>query len=111
VAIIATHSPVVLQEAPKACVWILRRSGTEVRASRPELETFGENVGVLTREAFGLEVTQAGFHQLLKEAVAAKAGGYEAILEQFGGQLGAEARVLVRGLIAGREAALLEENS
>lgn len=111
VAIIATHSPVVLQEAPKACVWILRRSGTEVRASRPELETFGENVGVLTREAFGLEVTQAGFHQLLKDAVAAEAGGYEAILKHFGGQLGAEARMLARGLIANREAAPPEDTS
>jgi hypothetical protein len=111
VAIIATHSPVVLQEAPRACVWLLRRSGTEVRASRPELETFGENVGVLTREAFGLEVTQAGFHQLLKDAIAAEAGGYEAVLEHFGSQLGAEARVLARGLIASREATPLEDNS
>ena len=111
VAIIATHSPIVLQEAPRACVWILRRSGSEVRAYRPELETFGENVGVLTREAFGLEVTQAGFHQLLKDAVAAETGGYEALLKHFGDQLGAEARVLARGLIASREAAPLEDNS
>ena len=45
VAVIATHSPVVLQEVPKECVWKLRRSGLEARTERPEIETFGENVG------------------------------------------------------------------
>lgn len=65
VAIIATHSPVVLQEVPSSCVWKVMRSGRNVNAERPDIETFGENVGVLTREVFGLEVTHAGFHQLL----------------------------------------------
>ncbi|WP_434391544.1 AAA family ATPase [Melittangium boletus] len=97
VAIIATHSPVVLQEAPKTCVWLLRRSGSEVRADRPENETFGENVGVLTREVFSLEVTQSGFHKLLQEAVA-ESGSYEAVLARFNHQLGAEARAIARGL-------------
>ncbi|WP_224372474.1 AAA family ATPase [Hyalangium versicolor] len=98
VAIIATHSPVVLQEAPSACVWILRRSGTEVRADRPALETFGENVGVLTREVFGLEATRSGFHKLVEEAVE-ETGRYEAVLERFGGKLGTEARIIARGLV------------
>jgi hypothetical protein len=100
VAIIATHSPVVLQEAPATCVWILHRSGEVVRAERPGLETFGENVGVLTREVFGLEVTQAGFHKLLEDAVAQEAGGYEAVLKRFQGQLGTEARIITRALVA-----------
>ena len=98
VAIIATHSPVVLQEVPKNCVWKLRRHGTVLVAERPEMETFGENVGILTREAFGLEVTEAGFHQLLREAVREQ-GSYAAVIEQFSGQLGMEAKALVRALI------------
>lgn len=57
VAVIATHSPVVLQEVPRSCVWKLRRSGAVAAVERPAIETFGENVGVLTREVFGLEVT------------------------------------------------------
>lgn len=56
----------MLQEVPKNCVWKLRRHGTTLLAERPEMETFGENVGTLTREVFGLEVTEAGFHQLLR---------------------------------------------
>jgi AAA domain, putative AbiEii toxin, Type IV TA system len=96
VAIVATHSPVVLQEVPRSCVWKLGRAGREARADRPEIETFGENVGVLTREVFGLEVTQTGFHKLIAE----KSWGrdYDAILTLFGNQLGAEGRGLARAL-------------
>ncbi len=98
VAVIATHSPVVLQEVPRSCVWVLRRSGSVAVAERPQLETFGENVGSLTREVFGLEVTASGFHKLIADAVTASDGDYAAVLRQFNGQLGAEARAIARGL-------------
>jgi predicted ATPase len=103
VAIIATHSPVVLQEVPKSCVWKLRRNGEEAVAERPEIETFGENVGVLTREVFGLEVTQSGFHRLLQSTVEENLP-YKATLKKFGDELGAEARAILRSLIAIRDA-------
>ncbi|RDV05219.1 AAA family ATPase [Undibacter mobilis] len=93
-AIIATHSPVVLQEVPATCVWILRRSGDVVVSERPSLETFGENVSVLTREVFGLEVTQSGFHKMISDALAGNGGSYEQAIDDFNGQLGAEARAV-----------------
>jgi ABC-type cobalamin/Fe3+-siderophores transport system ATPase subunit len=99
VALIATHSPVVLQEVPKSCVWILRRSGAVVQAERPTIETFGENVGTLTREVFGLEVTLSGFHQLIEQEVA-KNATYRKVLEAFGEQLGAEGRAIASALRA-----------
>lgn len=101
VAIVATHSPVVLQEVPCSCVWKVKRSGRIVEAERPDIETFGENVGVLTREVFGLEVTHAGFHQLLREAVGDD-DNFQAVLNKFDSELGGEARALVRALIANR---------
>ena len=101
VAIIATHSPVVLQEVPLRCAWKVTRSGKSVKAERPEIETFGENVGVLTREVFGLEVTHAGFHQLLRDAVE-EDDSFQAVLSKFDSELGGEARALVRALIANR---------
>jgi predicted ATPase len=99
VAIIATHSPVVLQEVPASCAWKIRRNGRSVVAERPDIETFGENVGVLTREVFGLEVTHAGFHQLLRGAVR-DADTFRGVVEKFDSQLGGEARALIRALIA-----------
>lgn len=96
VAIIATHSPVVLQEVPRTCAWLLNRTGHAARVDRPDLETFGENVGILTREVFGLEVVQTGFHRLVSDAV--EQLGYEQAVERFGGRLGGEARSLARAL-------------
>ncbi|NOT14750.1 MAG: ATP-binding protein [Methylotenera sp.] len=96
VAIIATHSPVVLQEVPKECVWIMNRSGRNVDFDRPPIETFGEHVGTLTREVFNLEVMQTGFHRMISEAV--NGSSYEETLELFGDRLGAEALGLVRVL-------------
>ena len=103
VAILATHSPVVLQEVPKSCVTVLRRIGDVVIAEEPSTETFGENVGVLTREVFDLEVTTAGFHQLLREAVEIERLDYEGVVARFEGQLGAEARAIARALISERD--------
>ena len=94
VAIIATHSPVILQEVPKSCVWKLRRIGAEAISERLPIETFGENVGVLTNEVFGLEVTNSGFYNLLDQ-VASKKNSYDEVLEYFGGQLGMEAKAIL----------------
>jgi predicted ATPase len=103
VAIIASHSPVVLQEVPKTCVWMLRRSGTSSVTERPPIETFGENVGILTREVYGLEVINSGFHKLLQDTVYKEGLSYERLLRHFGGQLGAEARAIAKGMIAERD--------
>jgi hypothetical protein len=101
IAIAATHSPVILQEAPATCVSIIRRTGPVSRAEPPARETFGENVGVLTHDVFGLEVTKAGFHRMLLEA-AEEAPGYDAVLEKFGQQVGGEGRAILRAWFAAR---------
>jgi predicted ATPase len=103
VAIIATHSPVVLQEVPASCVWKLTRTRAQGRVDRPERETFGENVGVLTREVFGLEVAKSGFHEMLEKAVEA-GGTFDSILNAYNGQLGAEARAILLSLTAASQA-------
>ncbi|MEJ1173132.1 AAA family ATPase [Agrobacterium sp. CMT1] len=104
VAIIATHSPVVLQEVPKSCAWKLRRSRDTSVVERPTVETFGENIGLLTREVFGLEVTRSGFHQLLQESVNQSLNYAEAV-SFFKDQLGMEARAIIKGLLAERDKA------
>jgi len=99
VAIIATHSPVVLQEVPKSCAWKIFRHGYISSAERPALETFAENVGSLTREVFGFEVTRSGFHRLLGDAVQADPD-FESVIDNFDGQLGAEGRAILSSMIA-----------
>ncbi|MFE4457669.1 AAA family ATPase [Nocardia tengchongensis] len=107
VAVIATHSPVVLQEVPRSCVWRLHRSGSEVTVERLRMETFAENVGTLTDEIFGLEVTATGFHQLLADA-ALKYLDYDTALAAFDRQLGAEGRAILRAMITSAGTARVE---
>jgi hypothetical protein len=98
VAIIATHSPVIAQEVPNNCIWKLSRFGREAKAERFETETFGETIGKLTREVFGLEVNESGFYKLLNEDV--KSGkSYEQIIYKYHDQLGFEAKLLLRALL------------
>ncbi|BDT68847.1 hypothetical protein os1_30340 [Comamonadaceae bacterium OS-1] len=108
VAIIATHSPVVLQEVPRSCVWKLTRVRLEGRSDRPERETFGENVGILTREIFGLEVSKSGFHEMMRCAVDT-GRSFEEILGDYKGQLGAEAKAILLSLIAARDADVVSQ--
>jgi len=102
IAIVATHSPVVLQEIPRLCVSKIQRVGLATNVERPSIETFGENVGVLTREVFGLEVVKSGFHKLLTKSVA-EGQTYEEIIRSYNEQLGMEAKVLLKLLINERD--------
>ncbi|MEV8236411.1 AAA family ATPase [Rhodococcus sp. NPDC077669] len=98
IAFIATHSPVVLQEVPASCVSILRRYGDLYSVHRPETETFGEAVGVLTHGVFDLEVQGSGFHKEISRAVE-RYTTYEEVMASFGGQVGGEGRALIRVLL------------
>lgn len=99
VAIISTHSPVVLQEVPKSCVWLLTRNGVEdVKPERLKRETFGTSLGTLIDDAFSFEVNESGFHKLMEEA-AEKYSDFEEALKAYRGQLGDEAAILLRMLL------------
>jgi ABC-type transport system involved in cytochrome c biogenesis ATPase subunit len=102
VALLATHSPVVVQEIPASCVTLFNRIGDVVELERPETETFAENVGTLTREIFGVEMTESSHHALITKAVA-KSQDFEQVLAAFNDQLGAEGRAVARSLLRGRE--------
>ena len=109
VGIIATHSPVIVQEVPKKCVWILRRMGEELIAERPEIETFGENIGILTSEIFSYEVTNSGFHKMIADT-ARKQPSYRKALRYFQRELGNEAKTILRSLMYEKEFLEEEEN-
>jgi predicted ATPase len=97
VAIVATHSPVILQEVPKSCVWILNRSVTVSKAERPGIETFAENVGILSREVFQLELVQSGYHQIL-DSLREREADYDSALAELDDQVGSEGRAVLRAM-------------
>lgn len=73
VAILATHSPVVLQEIQSDTVYKIHRIGDSLKAERPEIETFGQSISSLMSEIFSLETEKSGFitviDKLIKESV------------------------------------------
>ncbi len=102
VAIVATHSPVILQEVPKSCVWILNRILTASKAERPTIETFAESAGILSREVFQLELSQSGYHQIL-QGVRKTALSYDEAIRKLDGRLGAEGKAVLRAMFLTEE--------
>lgn len=105
-AIIATHSPVVLREIPRQCVHVLRSREGLRYVTYPSVETFGENLGVLLNEVFGLNADRSGYFTYLKEKAKEVYRAYKSdsseektfedvYIEKFGAKLGMEARALL----------------
>lgn len=100
VAIVATHSPVVLQEVPRSCVWVIRRTGNDVRAGRlpSSTETFGESVSRLTSEVFKLDVNMAGYTGMLRQLLRENDGSAEQVFRIMNRQLGSEGQFVLSSL-------------
>ena len=59
----------LFRKLPSSCVSWFFRDGANVEIERPDLETFAENVGLLTREIFRVELTASGYHALISDVV------------------------------------------
>jgi predicted ATPase len=92
-AVIATHSPVVLQEVAKRYVRTISRAGRRTTISSPNIETFGENLGALTRHVFHLDNTSADYEGVLSRL--AQRYTPKQIEDLFGGPLSAQARAIL----------------
>jgi hypothetical protein len=100
-AIVATHSPVVVQETPAYQVLIMDTDGAEPYVREPQIETFGENVGALTREIFGLHTDATDFRSVL-DKMADSLGSVEFIEQALGASLSSPALAHVMARIARR---------
>jgi predicted ATPase len=100
-AIAATHSPVVAQEVPSSHVLLLRRAGTASTVEAPEVETFGENIGLLTSRIFHLDNSRSDFRGVLQDL--ARKHEVAEIDELFPHGLSSQARVVVLAEQAARE--------
>jgi hypothetical protein len=67
--IIATHSPIIIQELPSKCIYILDRENEFLKIRRLEKESFGENLTVITEEIFGAIEVPKNYQTILKDLV------------------------------------------
>lgn len=69
-AVLATHSPVVIQEIPGKRVVMLRREGNITTAEPLAMESFGESIAELTRHVFEAIDVKSLYRETLKELAA-----------------------------------------
>jgi predicted ATPase len=99
-AIVATHSPVVVQESLAQHVKVIRREGTATQITPIRVESFGEGLGLISAEVFGLQSDATDFHRVLDE-VTAKLKSLEAIEALFqDGAMSHQARAYVMSLLS-----------
>ncbi len=66
-AVIATHSPFLVQETPSRYVRVITRQGPYTSIRLPVVETFGEDVGTITREVFQLDTSRSEYVDILED--------------------------------------------
>lgn len=67
IALIATHSPIVIQEIPRKNVFhIVEQNGNKF-FQNPITETFGTDIQIISNEIFGLDTRNTGFYRILRD--------------------------------------------
>lgn len=80
--LIATHSPLVVQEMLAKNVYILEKEQNNLFVRKPNIETFGENLTVITNEIFGNRDVPDYFKFQLKDLVSA-GYSYDEIIQEI----------------------------
>lgn len=70
VMLVATHSPVVVQEIPAANVFVVSAQGGKVHFRHPLIETYGAGIGEITNEVFGLTTDKTEHFRVIDQLYA-----------------------------------------
>ncbi|WP_288572432.1 AAA family ATPase [uncultured Weissella sp.] len=97
-AIIATHSPVIVQECTTESTWILNRSNDQLKINRPTIKTFGANVGEITYDVFDLEVDKSGYMDVINKAVATH-NDIASVVDIFHNKIGTESYLRIASIL------------
>lgn len=92
-AIIATHSPFVVQETPARYVRIVSRHVNRTSVALPSGETYGEEIGTISREVFRLNSRVGEFTEVLRTL--ARRYSLDEVEAQFRNGLSGQGRALV----------------
>lgn len=90
--VVATHSPVVVQESMAEDVKVIKREGSVTSVLGLSSETFGENIGLITAEVFGLNSETTDYHRVLDKLVTKYSDQEELEALFLNGQMSHQAR-------------------
>lgn len=97
-AIVATHSPLVVQQLPKECVHVIRRDRMVPMVLRPTFQTFGESISEITRFVFASTEADRDYRNSLDSLFIAAEGDIDLVREKFDGQLSLNAEIYLQSL-------------
>ncbi|HDY7421679.1 TPA: AAA family ATPase [Vibrio vulnificus] len=100
-AIIATHSPIVIQEIPSKRVILLTREDNTTMSSKMQFETFGESISELTRHVFDTASIPNYYKKVLKNL--SKNMSAEEVIELFDNDLSFNAKAYLLAQYGGDE--------
>jgi hypothetical protein len=80
--IIATHSPIIVQELFSKNVYVVQREGKYASIRKPSKETFGENLSTIIEEIFGNREIPKQFKIILSDLIK-KGMPYEDIIKEI----------------------------
>ena len=98
-AIVATHSPIVIQELPRTCVHVVRRERMMPVVYHPTFETFGENLSEITRNVFVATDSDRDYRAVLQRLLQQSDNQIEIVSEMFQGKLGLNAMIFLQSLV------------
>lgn len=93
-AIIATHSPLIVQEIPFEYVLILSRLENILSVRRAEKERFGDNVTTITYDIFDVCGTENNYKTVLKSL--SKKLSFDEVIGLFEGRLSFNALIYLK---------------
>lgn len=95
-AIIATHSPIIIQEIPSNYVTVFDREGNTPMTYKLGFECFGENIDFLTQEVFKTKDVNGNYKEVLLKL--SKKFSYDEVLNLFDNKLILNAKSYLLGL-------------
>lgn len=101
-AIIATHSPLVIQQLPMECVHVLRRDRMTPMVLKPTFQTFGESLSELTKFVFSSTEADRDYRSVLDRIYREVNQDVEAVRAVFNGQLSLSADIYLESLREGK---------
>ena len=63
-AVIATHSPIILQEIPSENIIVFERMDDQLFVRKPEIECFGENITQITKDIFDVTSKESCYQSI-----------------------------------------------
>lgn len=95
-AILATHSPIIVQEIPSDYVYVFERFENTPIVRKLDIECFGENISTITQNVFDTIEVKGTYKDFLEKISEEKT--FDEVLEIFNGRLSFNASTFLKGV-------------